>query len=186
MSNSLWLWYSTDGKAVGRPQPMQLVLLGTGDAWMEAALHGLAMSYPGWAVGVAEFQVPEQDCRFWAPFALHYRVWAGDLRSCAASMCECNQRTHLALLLARFKVIALIMTCALFRPTSCWPDAAGVYRTSASGGSGLRARPLALRAMWARGPGCASLWRCADCHGCGRAAGPGDTGGMIRSHASQR
>ena len=36
---------------------MQLVLLGTGDAWMEAALHGLAMSYPGWAVGVAEFHV---------------------------------------------------------------------------------------------------------------------------------
>jgi len=50
---------------VGRPQPMQLVLLGTGDAWMEAALHGLAMSYPGWAVGVAEFQVPEQGLPVW-------------------------------------------------------------------------------------------------------------------------
>ena len=41
---------------------MQLVLLGTGDAWMEAALRGLAMSYPGWAVGVAEFQVSVWVC----------------------------------------------------------------------------------------------------------------------------
>ena len=46
-----------------RPQPMQLVLLGTGDAWMEAALRGLAVSYPGWAVGVAEFQVSVWTCR---------------------------------------------------------------------------------------------------------------------------
>ncbi len=93
---------------------MQLVLLGTGDAWMEAALHGLAMSYPGWAVGVAEFQVPEQDCLFGAPFALHCTAWAGALRVCPMSVCECNQRTCLALLLSRFVPVALIMTCALF------------------------------------------------------------------------
>ena len=61
-ASELCLRSLTDGTAVGRPQPMQLVLLGTGDAWMEAALHGLAMSYPGWAVGVAEFQVPRR-CR---------------------------------------------------------------------------------------------------------------------------
>lgn len=36
---------------------MQLVMLGTGDAWMEAALRGLAPSFPGWAVGVPEFKV---------------------------------------------------------------------------------------------------------------------------------
>jgi glycogen synthase len=44
---------------------MQLVLLGTGDAWMEAALRGLAMSYPGWAVGIAEFQVSLRVCTLW-------------------------------------------------------------------------------------------------------------------------
>ena len=55
----------TDEARDGRPQPMQLVLLGTGDAWMEAALRGLAMSYPGWAVGVAEFQVSVRVCALW-------------------------------------------------------------------------------------------------------------------------
>ena len=36
---------------------MQLVMLGTGDAWMEAALLGLAPSFPGRAVGVPDFKV---------------------------------------------------------------------------------------------------------------------------------
>ncbi len=51
------------------------------------------------------------------PFALHRRVWLGDLRSCIVGISDCNQRTHLALLLARFERIALMMTCALFGPT---------------------------------------------------------------------
>ncbi len=37
-----------------RPAP-QLVLLGTGEPWMEHALQGLAASFPGRAAGIAAF-----------------------------------------------------------------------------------------------------------------------------------
>ena len=47
---------SVELAAEGRPQAMQVVILGTGDAWMEAGLRGLAPSYPGWAAGIPEFK----------------------------------------------------------------------------------------------------------------------------------
>ena len=37
------------------PPPLQLVVLGTGDAWMEGALQGLGCSFPGQAAGLPTF-----------------------------------------------------------------------------------------------------------------------------------
>lgn len=41
--------------AGGLRAPPQLVLLGTGEPWMERALQGLAASFPGRAAGIAAF-----------------------------------------------------------------------------------------------------------------------------------
>ena len=57
----------------GRPQAMQVVMLGTGDAWMEAALCGLAPSFPGWAVGIPKFKV--RTYLHMVPPAVSYAVY---------------------------------------------------------------------------------------------------------------
>lgn len=77
---------SHTGGARGRK--LQLAMLGTGDAWMEAALGGLERSFPGQAVGITAFS---EELAHWLLAAADYVLVPSRFEPCGL-IAQCGVR----------------------------------------------------------------------------------------------
>lgn len=68
--------------------PFQLIILGTGDRWMEKAVEGLNKSFPGHAVGVCEFS---EELAHWLLGAADYALVPSQFEPCGL-IAQCAAR----------------------------------------------------------------------------------------------